>query len=260
MSWEMMSTNDIKSIAIIGSGKVANTLGSLFYQNDIEIFAISSRNNDTGIPLANKLNCHYKENYLELQADLIIVATSDQSVIEIINAFPEKQYIVHTAGSIDLAEINHPNCGVFYPLQTFTENRTLEINQIPILLEAKNIQLLGLLSELCEKLEFSFQFSNSEQRKLMHLSAVIVNNFVNHLVFIAEDEAKKNRLDWDLFKPILKETFSKIQSLGAKESQTGPARRKDLLVINSQQHLIKGTTLELYNLLTKSIIDTYKND
>ena len=84
----MMSIYDIKSIAIIGSGKVANTLGSLFYDNGIEIFAISSRNNDTGIRLANKLNCHYTENYLELQADLIIVSTSDQSVIEIINTFP----------------------------------------------------------------------------------------------------------------------------------------------------------------------------
>ena len=260
MSWEMMSIYDIKSIAIIGSGKVANTLGSLFYDNGIEIFAISSRNNDTGIRLANKLNCHYTENYLELQADLIIVATSDQSVIEIINAFPEKQYIVHTAGSIDLAEINHPNCGVFYPLQTFSENRTLEINQIPVLLEAKNIQLLGLLSELCEKLEFSFQFSNSEQRKLIHLSAVIVNNFANHIVYIAQQEAQKNHLDWELFKPILNETFSKLQELGAKKAQTGPARRMDLSVIAEHEHLLTGTSLELYKLLTKSIIETYKDD
>ncbi|NBW59266.1 MAG: hypothetical protein EBR41_01665, partial [Crocinitomicaceae bacterium] len=63
-----MSIYDIKSIAIIGSGKVANTLGNLIYKKGIEVFAISSRNNDTGIPLANKLNCHYTENYLELQA------------------------------------------------------------------------------------------------------------------------------------------------------------------------------------------------
>jgi glutamate dehydrogenase/leucine dehydrogenase len=55
MSWEMMSIHDIKTIAIIGSGKVANTLGSLFYEKGIEVFAVSSRNNETGIPLANKL-------------------------------------------------------------------------------------------------------------------------------------------------------------------------------------------------------------
>lgn len=115
MSWEMMSIFDIKSIAIIGSGKVATTLGDLIYKKGIEVFAVSSRNNDTGIPLANKLNCHFTENYLELQADLILVASNDESVVKIINSFPEKQFIAYTAGSIDLAEINHPNCGVFYP-------------------------------------------------------------------------------------------------------------------------------------------------
>ena len=260
MSWKMMSIYDIKTIAIIGSGKVANTLGSLFYEKGIEVFAVSSRNNETGVPLANKLNCHYTENYLELQADLILVATNDDSVVNIINSFPEKQFIAYTAGSIDLAEIKHPNCGVFYPLQTFTENRTLEVDQIPILLEAKNIHLLGLLSELCEELDFSFQFSNSEQRKLIHLSAVIVNNFANHIVYIAQQQAQKNHLDWELFKPILHETFSKIQELGAKNAQTGPARRMDLSVIAEHEHLLTGTSLELYKLLTKSIIETYKND
>jgi hypothetical protein len=89
---------------------------------------------------------------------------------------------------------------------------------------------------------------------------VIVNNFANHIVYIAEQEAQKNHLDWELFKPILNETFSKIQELGAKNSQTGPARRMDLSVIAEHEHLLTGTSLELYKLLTKSIIETYKND
>jgi hypothetical protein len=59
---------------------------------------------------------------------------------------------------------------------------------------------------------------------------------------------------------ILNETFSKIQELGAKNAQTGPARRMDLSVIAEHEHLLTGTSLELYKLLTKSIIETYKND
>jgi hypothetical protein len=89
---------------------------------------------------------------------------------------------------------------------------------------------------------------------------VIVNNFANHIVYIAQQEAQKNHLDWELFKPILNETFSKIQELGAKNAQTGPARRMDLSVIAEHEHLLTGTSLELYKLLTKSIIETYKND
>lgn len=255
-----MSSNDIKTIAIIGSGKVASSFTTLFWKNGITITGISSRNLETGKKLSQKVKCQFFENYLELRADLIIIATCDQSVSEITLKFPENQTIVYTAGAIDLEKINHPNCGVFYPLQTFSEFRILDSDQIPILLEAKNIHLLGLLSELCEKLNLSFQFCNSRERKLIHLTAVIVNNFVNHLIFIAEDEAKKNHLDWDLFKPILHETFSKIESLGAKEAQTGPARRSDLDVIKEHEHLLSGSYLELYQVLTKSIIETYKNE
>ncbi len=255
-----MSSNDIKTIALIGSGKVATSFATVFKKNGIIISGVSSRNLDTGKALAQKVECPFYENYLDLDADLIIVATSDQSVSKIINSFPENKTLVYTAGSVELDKITHPNCGVFYPLQTFSENRKIEVHQIPILLEAKNIHLLGILSEFCEKLEFSFQFCNSQERKLIHLTAVIVNNFVNHLVCIAEDEARKNHLEWDLFKPILNETFSKIQTMGAKESQTGPARRLDLEIIKEHQHLLSGTNLELYKLMTKSIIETYQND
>lgn len=34
----------------------------------------------------------------------------------------------------------------------------------------------------------------------------------------------------------------------------------DLSVIAEHEHLLTGTSLELYKLLTKSIIETYKND
>ena len=254
----MISGAEISSVAFIGSGKVAGVFSAIFYENGIRIPRISSRNELTGKALANFVHSEFVEDFTVLKADLIVVSVNDDSVKTIVERINPTQKVVFTAGAVNLKEINHPNCGVFYPLQTFTNGKNLRSNEIPILLETKELDFRKLLESFCSKLGFNFQYCDSEQRKQYHLSAVFLNNFMNHLAYVSKTELEENGLHWELLLPLLKETCDKLLHSDLYEGQTGPARRRDLNVIQEHQKMLSGKHLELYNVITSSILDTYK--
>jgi predicted short-subunit dehydrogenase-like oxidoreductase (DUF2520 family) len=256
----MIPVSEISSVAFIGSGKVAQVLSGIFYKYGINISGISSRNELTGKALANQVQSEFVEDFTLLIADLIVVSVNDDSVKTIVEQTNPTQKVVFTAGAIDLNSISHPNCGVFYPLQTFTKGKSLNINEIPILLESKEHDLKNALELFCSKLDFGFQYCNSEQRKQYHLSAVFLNNFINHLAYVSKTELEEKGLKWELLMPLLEETCDKLLYSDFYDGQTGPARRGDLSVIQEHQKMLSGKHLEIYNVITSSILDTYKND
>ncbi|MBM3184722.1 MAG: DUF2520 domain-containing protein [Bacteroidetes bacterium] len=253
-------SSEISSVAFIGSGKVAYVLSTLFYENGIRISGISSRNELTGKALANQVQSEFVEDFTSLRADLIVVSINDDSVKSVIEQINPSQKVVYSAGAIDLESISHPNCGVFYPLQTFTQGKTLKSNAIPILLEAKEVDLRNQLESFCSKFGFNFQYCDSEQRKHFHLSAVFLNNFINHLAYVSKTKLEEKGLNWELLLPLLKETCDKLLYSDLYNCQTGPARRGDLSIIQEHQKMLSGKHLEIYNVITSSILDTYKND
>lgn len=250
----------IESIAVVGTGKVATTFLRIFKSAGIQITGISGRNVLKGEALANELETRFYADFQALKADLVLVAVADNAVLSIAESFPKNQWIAHTSGSIELSENLRENGAVFYPLQTFTEGRNLTAVNIPILLETQQSALKNALEDFCKRIGFTFQFYTSEERKKVHLSAVFINNFVNHLVYKADEIAQKNGIDFSLFEPLLAETFQKLNEMKAYDTQTGPARRNDTKVIEAHLEMLAGMNRELYELLSKSIQNTYKND
>jgi predicted short-subunit dehydrogenase-like oxidoreductase (DUF2520 family) len=254
----MIPLSEISSVAFIGSGKVTNVLSAIFLDRGVSISGISSRNQSSGKELSQKIGCEFFDDESVLRSDLIVVAVNDDAVKSVIERINPSQQVVYTAGSIELKNISHPNCGVFYPLQTFTQGKKLDSTEIPILIETNQIEFRQELEHFCSKLGFHFQYCESEQRKQYHLSAVILNNFMHHLAYISKIELEEKGLDWNVLIPLLKETFDKIVHSDLHEGQTGPARRGDLKVIQEHQKMLTGKHLEIYNVITNSILDTYK--
>ena len=88
----------------------------------------------------------------------------------------------------------------------------------------------------------------------MHLAAVLVNNFTNHLFVEAAEICKKNDLSFNLLKPIIQETFEKIETLSPQDAQTGPAIRRDEKTIKKHLKLIESSYLKsIYKLFTSAI-------
>jgi predicted short-subunit dehydrogenase-like oxidoreductase (DUF2520 family) len=246
-------------VAFIGSGKVATELALIFRFHGIDITGISSRNNVSGTALSSRLNCPFMADPNSLDADLIIIATNDASVRALNTSLKKESFVVYTAGAVNLADFPNENWGVFYPLQTFTENRHLTANEVPILLEANSIELRNTLESLCEQMGFHFNYCSSQDRQKYHLAAVYVNNFVNHLYHKAQVQLQQNNLDWDMLKPLMEETLAKLDDLSAFDAQTGPAKRNDQSTIDTHQSLLSKEEVNLYHVLTKSIQNTTNN-
>jgi predicted short-subunit dehydrogenase-like oxidoreductase (DUF2520 family) len=247
-------------VAFIGSGKVATELALIFRFHGIQITGISSRNHLSGTVLSSRLNCPFMEDPNRLEADLIIIATNDASVKELNHSLKKDSFVVYTAGAVNLADFSNENWGVFYPLQTFTENRHLTIDEVPILLESNSIVLRNKLESLCELTGLKFAYCTSKDRQKYHLAAVYVNNFVNHLFHKAQVQLQQNNLDWNMLKPLIEETVAKLDDLSAFDAQTGPARRNDQSTILTHESLLKKEEVNLYQALTKSIQKTYNQD
>jgi len=166
--------------------------------------------------------------------------------------------VVHTSGAADLIELKSVSRkGVFYPLQTFSKNKEIDFSSIPICIEAENKNDLVLLETLALAISKKCHPINSVQRKSLHVSAVFVNNFVNHLYTIGSEICIENGLPFDLLIPIIQETSNKIQDLSPFDAQTGPAKRSDTKTIKDHLSILNKNQQEIYILLTNSIIKTY---
>ncbi len=201
-------------------------------------------------------------DYHQLRAvDLFIIAVSDDNISEVSGRIPLKnQLVVHTSGSVSMESLNDRHRkGVFYPLQTFSKSKEIAFKTTPICLEAQHeidYQLLEKVAHLVSDVIFKV---DSEQRRGLHVAAVFVSNFVNHLYQIGNDICNQNQLPFDILKPLIQETANKILTLTPTEAQTGPAKRKDTQTINAQlSFLTDENQKEIYKLLTKSIIDNGK--
>jgi predicted short-subunit dehydrogenase-like oxidoreductase (DUF2520 family) len=220
-------------IIMIGSGNLATNLAKLFYSIGHKIVQVYSRNIDNAKKLSHQLGCEAISNLVNLKkhADLYIIAVSDTAIATILENvdFSDKK-VVHTAGSVPLSIFgsNINNCGVFYPLQTFSKERILDFKNVPICIEANNEDFKLFLNHLANQISTKIWSFDSETRKKIHLSAVFVNNFVNHTYSLAEEILKEKNIPFDILSELIKETAAKAIELGPTHSQTGPAIRNDI--------------------------------
>ncbi len=243
-------------VSIIGSGNVAQHLIQAFLLNSkIELVQVLARNKKSVTHLLDTPKI--TSNYDQLQdADIYIIAVSDDAIAEVSSQLPfNNQLVVHTSGTVGLDALNNKNRkGVFYPLQTFSKNKAVDFKTIPICLEAENETDLKLLQKVAHCISESVYEINSQQRKTLHVAAVFVNNFVNHLYQIGNEICEANQIPFAILKPLIQETAAKIMTLSPKEAQTGPAKRNDLKTIEAhQQFLTDKNQATIYKLLTQSI-------
>lgn len=252
-------------VSIIGSGNVAQQLINTFRDpeksaSEIELVQVFSRKKEK---LALLLHPDQIIDNLDnlLEVDLYIIAVSDDAIENISAALPFKNRLVaHTSGSMPLSIVNDNNRkGVFYPLQTFTKGKEVDFKQIPICLEAENPTDYQILKQIAKIISDKVYAINSDQRKALHVAAVFVNNFTNHLFAIGNEICTENQIPFDILKPLMYETVEKLATLSPTEAQTGPAIRNDQKTIAVHQaFLTNEKQLNLYKTLTQSIQENGK--
>ncbi len=225
------------SVLIVGKGNVANHLYNVFRHVDtINVLQINSRKLEN-IP----------------KATITIIAVSDDAIAKVSSKI-SNSFVVHTSGACSINELeNIGNKGVFYMLQTFSKDKTIDFSEVPFCLEAENEKDYQLLVKLAKSIGKKTYNVNSEQRKALHVAAVFVNNFTNHLYKIGNDICKENNVPFEILQPLIKETAAKIEELSPEKSQTGPAIRNDKKTIKNHLDLLNKEQEIIYKILTKSI-------
>jgi len=247
-------------VVILGTGNVATHLIKAFENtSNVEVIQVFNRNSNGFDALPFKGNTTTEITKL-MNADCYIIAVPDDAVQTLSSSLQfENRFLVHTSGSVSVNELDSKNRrGVFYPLQTFSKEREVDFSQIPLCIEAENASDLKFLNALALSVTNAVFEVNSDKRKQLHLAAVFVCNFVNHLYHIGYELTENNGIPFSILKPLIKETASKIESASPEVMQTGPAKRNDVKTIEKHLHLLdQPLQKEIYKLLSQSILETY---
>jgi predicted short-subunit dehydrogenase-like oxidoreductase (DUF2520 family) len=253
------------NISFAGAGRVGSALCRKLFGSGYKIDMVASETAKNGKELAYSCKAAWSpELTFPETTKLIIVAVPDHRLQSVLRSIRCRKgtIVAHTAGSmgLDIFPESIEQKGIFYPLQTFSEDREINFDRLPFLLEASDDESSVFLSNLAESIGGKVQFIDSERRTMIHLAAVFVCNFTNHMLTEGNEVAGNAGLTLDIFEPLLKETISKALTLGPENAQTGPAIRNDQNTIEKHLDLLSFSPelQKVYFEMTQSIIKHYK--
>jgi len=246
-------------VVIIGSGNTATVLGKLLKENGFHICQVISRNITHAEILANELNCPFGDfsSSIVETADFYLIAVSDKFIHEVVNYMPKNnKLILHTAGSVSIKVLENVTnqYGVLYPLQSLRKE-IANSPEIPFLIDGNNHEVSEKIMLIAQKISSQVANANDDMRLKLHLAAVFVNNFTNHLYTMIADYCRKEQLEFDLLKPLIFETANRLKSVHPSNVQTGPAIRNDASTIERHDQLLENypDLKEKYSYFTKQI-------
>lgn len=250
-------------IVLIGAGNVGYHLGMRLHEVGEHVVQVFSRTPNRAEKLANKIGAKAcsKLSKIKASADLYIVAVKDDAILAVVKELAsnglQNKLIVHTSGGTGIGEMGNyvAHFGSFYPLQTFSITKKANWAAIPICVDANSKKSRKKLKKLAQKISPKTYEIDDEQRAILHVAAVFVNNFSNHLFHIGATICEKEQLPFSILKPLIEETVNKLKIGEPKAMQTGPAIRNDQKTIaKHHEYLEKFPDFKkIYEELTTSI-------
>ncbi|MCB0502014.1 MAG: DUF2520 domain-containing protein [Bacteroidetes bacterium] len=224
---------EIERIGFVGSGNVATQLAKALFENQIIIDFVISRNFSNAKSLADRVGALALKGVDEVskrKVDLIIISVGDQEIKMVGDQLAQYGIpLVHTSGATPRKVFAQAvsEIGVFYPLQTMTRSVALDFSNVPICIDGSTPDFQARLQKLAGKLSEKVYMVTDEQREWLHLSAVLLNNNINHLLARVNDILEAKALPAEILQPLLLETVHKASKYSPKAIQTGPAIRED---------------------------------
>ena len=252
-----------QSFTMIGAGSVATHFARALCQAGLRPVQVYSRTHASAQALAEQLGATPVTDLSAVDdtADIYVVALSDNAIpptAQLLCPQHNGKLFVHTSGSVPLSVFKGvaSRCGVLYPLQTLSRQRSISMSQVPLFVEAVGDDTRNTLFCLAENMGArQVEYASSEQRRELHLSAVFAANFTNHCYHIAQQLMQKDGYDFSLLRPLIHETANKINILTPAEAQTGPASRNDTDTMQRHLHMLADSPKlqHIYTMLSDNI-------
>jgi len=257
------------NIAFIGAGNLAWHLAPNLENYGHKVSLVHSRSRKHAMAIIDRLySASYKKNldFSKSDIDIVIIAVGDSQIKDIASEIiiPDHCCVIHTSGTQSMEILKRsaaPYIGVLYPLQTFTWGVKTSFRETPIFLEANSDYAYAVLQRLTKGLSKHVFKIDSEQRSILHLSAVIGSNFSNHMLTLAKGLMDKHDMEFDLLRNVVYSMVDKAFDVGPERGQTGPAIRQDLSTLKKHQQMLKDDPglQKIYTLITNHIMKTYND-
>lgn len=272
--------NKLTRILLIGYGKVGSSFAfEINALNDYKIIGIIDKNvslkKNIIINFPDiKFNSKITKNIL-VESDIISICVEDKCIQKIINdlikfdKYLNGKIIFHTSGSLSSElfsgkRINIENVGSFHPIQTFKDisirNQHL-LSGIYFGIEGGR-KYLAFAKKLCKKIKSKAIIIPKDNKYLYHAVCVFSSNFLVSYFNLVKKLSKKINIDekisFNVFKPLVINTFHNIENSGTNNSITGPFERDDRKTILMQIKELKKNIpeiLKFYEILGSEAIN-----
>lgn len=251
-------------VVMLGSGNVATSL-AMALKDNCDIVQIYSRTMDNAKALALKVGCEAIDDLkkLDKKGDIYIISVKDDAIASIIDATPSNRALwLHTSGStpIEVFEGKRERYGVLYPMQSFSKSRIVDMSEVHIFIEGNCDKVTREINDFTSSISENVHKATSQERQQLHVAAVFACNFANHMFTLSSEVLSEAGLPFDAMLPLIKTTVEKLDHMTPQESQTGPAARGDIKIIEKHLSTLKGDKREIYKLLSSSIMREKNNN
>jgi len=243
------------TVDIVGFGRLGQHVYSLFQSKGIRVRCVYS----STLVGESSRGRHAWLTDTDLSPLVFLCIPDDQLEPQLQLRAPSTSLFLQCSGAKSLVSLPGKRIGVWYPLQSFSLNRSPANENWPVFLEADS-ESLAELQALNAQLGLKGIPMNSQQRQFLHLAAVWGNNFGQLVMGVAKDICESQGLDPQFLKPLLQETAEKALDLPGEVAQTGPARRNDQQTQALHLDLMQDHPdwQSLYKALSESIQSRYR--
>ena len=260
------------SVVLLGAGKVATHLAPALVQAGYSLVQVWSRTEASARTLAEPLGVAYTNELAAVvaDADIYIACVTDGALPEVakeivahVQRSSHSPLFLHTAGSVPMdiwREVGTMHYGILYPLQTFSKERTVNMHEVSLFIEASDDDAMVKIEALAHRLSDRVFYADSKRRARLHIAAVFACNFTNAMYGVAHRLLDADNIPFEVLLPLIDETSVKVHTLAPHEAQTGPAVRGDMNVM--QRHLealAEDKELQtMYELISNYITHTHR--
>lgn len=259
----------ISSVVIIGTGNVAWHLASRLSIAGIKTTVVARKEaQDAQFSGMDHVAVLTRADEEIRSATIIMLCVNDDSIQEVGEmlrpVIGHDQLIAHTSGTKPGSALSQltGHWGSFWPVQTLRKGIPTLSGSIPVVITAGTMYAQTWLTALAQRISCPHTVTEDRLKSHLHLGAVMVNNFTNHMMSLTEEYCLQKDVDFSILKPLILETALKIQQQSPGTMQTGPAVRGDEGTI--EQHIAMLTDFpelqDLYKFFSNSIIKMYHED
>lgn len=250
-------------VTIIGTGNIAHFFGAKLKDSNCKVIQVISTNEAKGSAFAKQFDCIYHTDVTEIlpATDIVIFAVPDDVLREMasLTVFTSK-LCIYAAGTVSLQEVSNlsNNVACIWPVYSIQQNNLPITREIPLVCTLTQQSSIAIVQYIAKIISNQVFFLSDEKKQFIHLSAVWINNFTNHMLHIGFNVLTEQHLPKELLFPILTSTIENAQIKDPQYLQTGPAIRRDQQTINKHLQLLHNSDSKLlYEVITASIQNNY---